>query len=85
MPKYSVTHQASPLFQMGFPCPSRLFAAGACGPSSRIARFFCQTSIVTITAAPHTIKAPCQPHCREASGTFSASASAAAATMETVK
>ena len=37
------------------------------------------------TAAPHTSKAPCQPSPALASGTFNASAKAAAATIATVK
>ena len=81
MPKKSVTHHASPLFHRG------VLGAGASSGAwslNRRAAFLRHTNRVMTTAAPHITRAPAQPSPALANGTFSASAKAAAATIDTV-
>ena len=81
MPKNKVTHHASPLFHRGV-----LGAVASSGVRSlnRRAAFLRHTNRVITTAAPHITRAPAQPGPALASGTFSANAKAAAATIDTV-
>lgn len=82
MPKYRVTHQASPLFQMGF--RSDAASAGSVVPSRR-ETFLRQIKPVMTTVIPQIISAPFHPKPAVESGTLSAKPMAAAATMATVK
>ena len=82
MPKYRVTHQASPLFQMGF--RSDAVSAGPVEPRRREI-FLSQIKPVMTTVIPQIISAPLQPKPAVESGTLSAKPMAAAATMATVK